>query len=302
MLYPPVPPVKNRTNLDYTETLARRGDMLANYILAVEDASEIGKSYMFREGVFEQILRDLVGQEGHCQTFSNRSKVKCSIKPREFLHIGLDIPNVGGHYSGAVKSGNTVYYFDSMCESPYRESFTRYFKKRYGGKINVKQEFSRNRFQPSGGFAPNKNSLRGWLKNAKINTDLNQAFYISQFDVLSQHHFCYIESLLYLFHKVLRTPMGSSKNPELRLRFIKSIMWCLIMKYSRPNQTTNRFKYFANNFQYYVKLKNVVYHPKGFYLPTPKKVGFELKKIKLMSPEKARNSTIPEIIRWCLFH
>lgn len=294
----------NTTGDDFAEKQAIRGSTLARDILAVEDASEIAKEYMFDTdtGVFEKIINSIGG--GHCQTFSRSSKIRCVKKNEELLHLGFHISkNIGGHYSGAVKKGNTVTYFDSMCESPYRPHFKKFIKKRYGPKVNIKQEFNRHRFQPSGGFAPNTiQQLMTYMKNARVNTneDPRKLFYVSQFDLLSQHHFCYIESFVYLCHKVLGTPIGPI-DPERRLRFIKSILWCLVMKYANPDTTTQMFKYFYKNFRYYIKLKDVRYNPKGFYIPKKYFTGlYTVKKIRLMPVSIAKLSSIRSIIKWSL--
>lgn len=288
--------------LDDIEIQAMNGVKIARDMLAIEDASEIAKSYMFEiKNVFEKIMADLGG--GHCETFNNNKVIQCTKKPQEILHLGYDIGEEGGHYSGAVKKAGTVTFFDSMCESPYRTHFKRFIRQRYGKSVKkIVQDYPTRRFQPSGGFAPNKNSLSRWLNQSNIHTNINAAYEISQYDVLSQHHFCYIESIVYLCHKVLGTPIGKSEDPEKRLRFIKSVMWCLIFKYARPNTQTAAFKYFARNFRYYMRLRNVRYHPKGFYLPTSKRYTYQIMKINMMSPAKARTMSLRNIIYWCLMH
>ena len=296
------PDPKNYENI---EKAAAAGEPIAGDILAVEDASDIGKSFIFKDGVFEKILESVTQQNKipfYCKTFSNRTKIVCTKKPKEIMHIGYDIPGgVGGHYSAVVKSGQRAIFFDSMCQSEYGPKFRQFVQKRYGKGVMVAEAFNKNKYQPSGGFAPNKNTLRNWLNKANIPTNrLNYIHEISQYDVLSQHHFCFIESLVYLFHKILKTPMGSSANPEHRLRFIKSVMWCLIFKYSGVNQNTQAFKYFANNFKYYVKLHNVKYSSHGFYLPTSKPYTYTVEKINMMPPSRAEKASIPQIITWSL--
>jgi hypothetical protein len=289
-------------NLDETEKKAIQGEKIAMDILSVEDASEIGKEYLFKEGVFERII----GSNGHCDTFQAGRKIRCKkTKKDEYAHVAVDLGSVGGHYSGSVKKGKNVYYFDSMCESPYRTHFKRYLKERYGKDVKIVQEFTNNRFQPSGGFAPDRNALSDFLKNANVRVSPKKfdiVYEISHYDLLSQHHFCYIESLLYLFHKMYGTPIGPSKDPEQRLRFVKSVMWCLIFKYTRPDRTSSKFKYFVRNFPYYVKLNNVRYNQKGFYLPTGRFFTHQVKKIRMMNPGIAKIASIPFIVNWCLKH
>lgn len=290
-------------NLDDTEKAAVNGLAVARDVLAVEDASEIAKSFIFEgKDVFEKIIESVTKTPYSCQTFNNRTGVKCVKLPTEILHIGYE-GNFGGHYSAAVKSGQKAVFFDSMCQSEYGPKFRSFIKRRYGPKVKIVQDFNKNKFQPSGGFAPNKNSLRNWLQQAGISFDsnkLNRIHEISQYDVLSQHHFCYIEALVYLFHKILKTPIGPSANPEKRLRFIKSVMWCLIFKYANPNRNTHACKYFEKNFKYYIKLHNVVYNQHGFYLPTNKQYSYSVEKIHMMSPDAAKKASIKQIISYSL--
>mgnify|MGYP003347137822 CR=1 FL=1 len=296
-------PDPNDNNLDYTEEQANKGNILARNMLSVEDASEIAKSYIFRDDVFENIMTSLGG--GQCEMFSRTSKIRCIRKtPNELLHLGYHISKkIGGHYSGVVKRGNSVTFFDSMCQSEYKPQFLRFIKKRYGAKVNVTQDFNTHLFQPSGGFAPKTpNKLLSMMKG--INTtgiDPNKLFFISQFDLLSQHHFCYIESLVYLCHKVLGTPIGPT-DPEKRIRFIKSILWCLIMKYVQPKTSTHKFKYFSRNFRYYINLNGVKYNPKGFYLPKKPNsvITYNVKKINFLPASIARVVSLSGIIRWSL--
>lgn len=285
---------------------AAAGHPLSRDLLAIEDASEMAKTYMFdTKNIFEKILGSVSQTPIHCNTFSNRSKLRCLQRPpsNEIMHIAYHIGNnVGGHYSSAVKVGPDVVFFDSMCQSEYGPKFKKYIETRYGPNVKVTEAYNRTKYQPSGGFPPNKEDLKKFLGAVKLNvseTDLNKIHKISQYDLLSQHHFCYIESLVYLFHRILRTSMGPI-DPEQRLRFIKSVMWCLIVKYVRPNENTAMYKYFKHNFRFYVKLNNVVYNNRGFYMPTNKEFTYSIKKIRFMPVSQAKNASIEAIIQWSL--
>lgn len=307
-----VPTYDNKGNeiLDYIEVEAKRGNRMAIDLLAIEDASEIAKSYMFDEKkrVFENIMSDITNVPTHCDTFTSknltRSTKRCFKvnKPQEVIHVGYEF-NEGGHYSSAIKSGKNVVFFDSMCNSEYGPKFRKYINQRYKEKLNIKEAFSNRKFQPSGGFAPDRNSLRHFLRSARVNVkneNFEKMYNISQYDLLSQHHFCYIEALVYLFHKILRTPIGPHMDPEQRLRFIKSVMWCLIFKYANPNTNTGAFKYFENNFKYYLKLDNVVYNQKGFYMPTNRPLKYRLRTINFMNPRYIKQASIRKIIKYSL--
>lgn len=295
----------SNTNLDYVEKEAKKGDSISDTLLAIEDASEIAKSYMFRPGVFEKILRIATRKPTHCITFEKTGQLKC-IPQIEIAHIGLEIPNVGGHYSSAVKKGKNVYMFDSMCKSMYSPTFKRAYQKIFKTP-KITQEHINVAYQPSGGFAPETPAImKNIMKEANVpalltnnNAFVKSAHRVAQYDLLSQHHFCYIESLVYLFSKIYGTPIGP-KSPERRIRFIKSIMWAFILKFVRPKRNA-AFAYFFRNFPYYLKQKSgVKYSNKGFYLPTGEPITYALKRIRVLKTYQAQKMSIPQIIKYSL--
>lgn len=293
---------------DYVELEAARGVKSAKEILVIEDASELAKSYIFEENVFERIMKDLTPKEynSHCATFGGstlKKRMRCTVpsNSKEIMHIAYNIPRVGGHYAAGIKSGNSIVYFDSMC-SEYRQFMEKYMKKRYGPNIKIRQNFNKNLFQPSGGFVPNSPiKLKKLMEEQNVNTqniDMNSSFHISQYDVLSQHHFCYVESLIYLCHKILGTPIGTSSDPEIRLRFVKSVLWSLIFKYVniRPSR---KFEYFKRNFPYYMKTSGVRYISKGFYIKNGKSpIRHSIKRIHVLDPRIAKLASLKFIIKW----
>ena len=119
--------------------------------------------------------------------------------------------------------------------------------------------------QPSGGFVSKnyKNFLnenyngRGTNGNGtKIlksygETVAKGAFRLSQFDELSQHHFCYMESIYAMMLAIGLTKNPGPNDPRKRISFIKKFIWGMIHKYTPKSQRrTAKWKYFSKTFPY----------------------------------------------------
>ena len=119
--------------------------------------------------------------------------------------------------------------------------------------------------QPSGGFVSKnyKNFLnenyngRGTNGNGtKIlksygETVAKGAFRLSQFDELSQHHFCYMESIYAMMLAIGLTKNPGPNDPRKRISFIKKFIWGMIHKYTpKSERGTAKWKYFSKTFPY----------------------------------------------------
>lgn len=149
--------------------------------------------------LFTDVLRLLVHPTNyHCEIFTKSTRVKPTKRSYEVLHVCYDTGHGFGHFCGAVKDGDTVHFFDSMGpESEYTHRFVWYLRKRYGRDIRAIQEYKDVCFQNRdvGDY-----TLRGVGPTA--------------------HQYCYLEALLYLFHKVYGESMGVPSKG--RVRFLKS--------------------------------------------------------------------------------
>lgn len=225
----------------------------ARDLMAIEDASEIAKQFLQERGIFEKIGEDIKKESGV------HFKFVCTTTPRkthtglEYRHIAHTYPDGGGHY-GLVRvdhTAKTIKLFNSM--GPNRREFIDELETSYSLKRDT------TTFQPTGGFVTTDvKSYKQLLKDTKIrvpNTEiLEKSFKISQYDELSQHHFCYIEAFIAMMHDTMGTPLGP-KDPRDRLSFVKAIVWGLIHKYvPKAQRNTLEWTYFTTNFPYYMKV------------------------------------------------
>jgi hypothetical protein len=78
-----------------------------------------------------------------------------------------------------------------------------------------------------------------------------EAFKLSQFDEMSQHHFCYMESIYAMMLAVGLTKNPGPNDPRKRLAFIKKFVWGMIHKYTpKSKRRTAKWKYFSKTFPY----------------------------------------------------
>src|SRR6056300_478195 len=168
-------------------------DKTSRQLMAIEDASEIAKRYLQVDGLFERIGENIRRETGKDFTFTCKRNTKAK-KPLEYIMMewkasGADF----GHYGMARvehNKGKAVVYA-SMTN--VGSSFENKFPSRY--TVTTKKTLGKP--QPTGGEVMNdvqsflnkhKQLLKGFSKE-----DIEQIFLLSQYDELSQHHFCYVE-------------------------------------------------------------------------------------------------------------
>ena len=249
---------------DYIESCMNTS-LAARHLMAIEDAGEIAKQLLQEPGIFEHIGKDIKKETNYdfkfiCRRTSHMTKpTKLARKGIQYLHIAHTYPSGDGHYALAKvdHTKKVINLFNSMGGG--RREFKDELKTVYGKNYIVRNKT--NTFQPTGGFVTtNLENYKRLLKNTKINIRnlkvLEKSFEISQYDELSQHHFCYIEAFIAMMHDTLGTPLGP-KDPRDRLIFIKRVVWGLIHKYVAPsNRKTLSWKYFVTNFPYFLEITN----------------------------------------------
>ena len=290
---------ENTSNIDKKDYLESRMNKLtrARELMAIEDASEMAKLYLHAGGVFEKIIRALLRETGKKVTFrclktSNKSKLPMKKSGLEYIMIEW-MPNNGtnfGHYGMARVSHarKTVTVYDSMANS--ESPFENHFKKVYDGKYKIITPNKIGRPQPTGGDV--KSTPAEFKKHYDLKVvpaSVKKMFEISQYDELSQHHFCYIESFIsFMVDNRLAEPVY--KDPRERLLYIKIVVWNLVHKYvPKTKQKGSQWKYFVTNFPYYMvsrtgedKKLELKSHRDGAYQKNPQKGGVYFQTRKLM--------------------
>jgi hypothetical protein len=232
---------------------------LARKLMAVEDASEMAKKFLQVDGLFEKMGDDIRRETGKDFTFTcknpGKSKTPLEYVLMEWKANGADF----GHYGMArVEHGNEgkgkALVYDSMTNID--SSFANTLKRNYGSKYKVTTKRNLGKPQPTGGEVMNdlnlfKQKYKNLIKGLSKET-LENAFLLSQFDELSQHHFCYVESFISMMIDLGMANPGP-KDPRLRLAYVKYVAWALIHKYVPKSQrNTPQWKYFVTNFPYII--------------------------------------------------
>jgi hypothetical protein len=231
----------------------------ARKLLAIEDASEMAKLYLHNKGVFEKIAADLKKETGKDFTFHCKKTKTMKVKKKsdiEYVMMEIKYDDSAGHYGMAKVNhkNKTARLYDSMVkdESDFKAPLEKVLTKRY------KVTESKNKLQPTGGF------VAGSLKEFKEPNYsggipkklLEDAYELSQYDELSQHHFCYVESLLAMMNDMGHGDPGPG-DPRDRLIFIKRVIWGLLHKYvPKEKRKSAQWKYFVKNFPYIMETRS----------------------------------------------
>ena len=300
---------------DYIESKMNTS-LAARHLMAIEDAAEIAKQLLQKPGIFEKIGKDIKKESNYdfnfvCRKTSRMTKPTTTKRQGvQYLHIAHTYPSGDGHYALARVDhrDKSIKLFNSMGSN--RTEFKNELRTVYGNSYTIRNKQST--FQPTGGFVTA--NIQGYgelLKNIRINIRnkkvLEKSFEISQYDELSQHHFCYIEAFIAMMYDTLGTSLGP-KDPRDRIAFIKRVVWALVHKYTPPsNRNTLKWKYFVTNFPYILQITNA--GGKRFKLnhvaQIPKLVnGLNVEKVrkslvKLELPKSINSSwSLTQIMNW----
>jgi hypothetical protein len=272
---------------DYIESQIET-NMIARNLLAIEDASEIAKHYLHKKGFFERFAKDIKKKSGKDFGFSfhktdsmkrERSPVVVR-KGVDYILMEHSYPDGSGHYGMARVNHDdkTALIYDSMTDTdsvfvePLRYFMGRRYKVSMGGFHP----------QPTGGFVSQSFDD---FKTKTFVDNIEDAFIISQYDELSQHHFCYMESFLAMMTDIGMVGPGP-KDPRERLAYIKEFIWDVIHAYvPKSSRKTVQWGYFEKYFPYILESMDIdgnrlPMQNGKFQLPTVNGITrFKLKKI-----------------------
>jgi len=272
--------IKNETaeidTNDYIESRIKTNSKAKN-LLAIEDASELAKDYLHKKGVFERIAKDIKLESGQKFNYFFRKtstmlkrKLPCTgaCSGVDYMLMEHSYPDGSGHYGMARIDHNkkTAQIYDSMTDS--ESDFQEPLKATLGGKYKIVtgsifgcvgriQNASGQNLnpQPTGGFVSQsfndfKKTNYAGGRGGVPKKYMEEAFMISQYDELSQHHFCYMESFHAMMADLGMVDAGPQDSRE-RLEYIKRFIWGVIYKYDlKSSGDTVQWKYFKQYFPY----------------------------------------------------
>lgn len=266
-------------------------------LLAIENASEIAKGYLHAKGMFEQIMKDIIGTRGYISYQIKTTKNNLNIQRKQypydhyqnFILVDETFGNGSGHYglihlqhrNGKVRIYDSMYGAGGSSFEKVAQKWTKtngnilppmttktwqqpQVRSIFGCKAKVRNRADGNieviQIQPSGGFIPtnytnflnkNYNGYGIQIKRLYGKVVAKGAFRISQYDELSQHHFCYMESIYAMMLAIGLTKNPGPNDPRKRISFIKKFIWGMIHKYTPKSQRgTAKWKYFSKTFPY----------------------------------------------------
>jgi len=254
-------------------------------LLAIENASEVAKTYLHARGMFEKMMEDVIGTRENMTYQVKSSKNNLNILRKSgvqenFILVEQKFGNGTGHY-GLIHlkhQNGQVNVYDSMYDSdlsnfvnvagkwaPQARSWNSpKVRSILGCKAKDIEgwgvQTKKLQVQPTGGFvASNYNNFlnanhNGYgirIKRQYGETVTKGAFRLQQYDEMSQHHFCYMESIYAMMLAVGLTNNPGPNDPRKRLAFIKKFIWGMIHKYTpKTKRRTAKWKYFSKTFPY----------------------------------------------------
>jgi len=257
----------------------------ARTLLAIENASEIAKKYLHAPGMFEQIMKDTIGNR-HISYQIKETTNNLNTTRKKYPHdtdqdfillthkFGNRTAHTGllhvEHQNGKVTVYDSMYGMGSRFLTVALKQFgskmewsTPRVRSIFGCKAKVRNRSdgttSKLNVQPSGGFVNNSynkfvndpTNFGSLIRNKYGENVARGAFRLSQYDELSQHHFCYMEALYAMMLAIGRTTNPGPNDPRKRISFIKKFIWGIIHKYTpKSERNTAEWKYFSKTFPY----------------------------------------------------
>jgi hypothetical protein len=290
---------------DFLESAVSEGSTDATSLLAIENATEIAKKYIQRhyrdilKGIRDESAQDAEGGDRmfRCKNISNFSS---SHKAVEYIHLEAAVEDGNGHtiYIRVDNNKRQIWVFDSMGKDCYTSNFETTINSMYPGYRIYDRSL---KYQPTGGFTQETpEQMSGALFISGKPAYLDRAWEVSQYDELSQHHFCYIEAFIAMAFDAFNMHRKGPKDPRERLRFIKRVVWGFIHKFYVGRREGPVWEYFIEHFPTYMSTCNAdgtMMRMNNDTFQIPKKEPF-VKHIERFDVVDTSEWTIKEILKW----
>lgn len=282
---------------DYLEREVLHGSEDAKTLLAIENATEIAKRFLQARyhDILHQIQAESTKGPGGLYRAENTGTLTRTEAETEYTHLD---DQASGHaiFIKVDNARQKVWVHDSMGLNAYRTHFGATIRRVYPGYAII--DMSRG-VQPTGGFIQATPEEMGVARCIPGHPGyLERAWRVSQYDELSQHHFCYVEAFAAMAFDALGMHRGGPTDPRDRLRYIKRVAWGLIARFCRVDGPV--WDYFASHFPVYMSTWNedgtrMIMRGDTFQVPASE--GF-LKRPERFGTVDTGAWTIKAILRW----
>lgn len=296
--------IEEEPTLDHEDFLEREvihGSEEAKQLLAIENATEIAKRFIQRHYI--DILRAICTEGSkkdnivyRCKNLDTLTRTNVGT---EYLHLEKELEE-GGHgiYMRVDNTKKRIYVWDSMGENAYMNEFDDKIRELYPGYRVYDKSIG---FQPTGGFTQENPEKFGSAMYVSGEPGyLNRAWRVSQYDELSQHHFCYVEAFVAMAFDSLPMYRVGPEDPRDRLKFIKKVVWGLVHRFYTGSRNSTVWKYFEDHFPYYMSSWNsdgTRMRLKNDTFQIPKNETF-ITRIEHFETVDTSGWTLKDILRW----
>ena len=296
--------IEEEPTLDHEDFLEREvmhGSEDATKLLAIENATEIAKRFI--QGHYIDILKAISTESSKKERVVYRCKnldtLTRSTADMEYLHLEKNLEE-GGHgiYMRVDNVKKRIHVWDSMGEDAYLNEFEDMVREMYPGYRVHDKSIG---FQPTGGFIQGSPEQFGEAMYISGEPGyLNRAWRVSQYDELSQHHFCYVEAFVAMAFDSLPMHRVGPEDPRDRIKFIKRVVWGFIHRFYTGSRESATWKYFEEHFPYYMSTWNsdgTRMNLKNDIFQVPKKETF-ITRIEQIETIDTSGWTVKDILRW----
>lgn len=298
--------IEEEPTLDHDDFLEREvihGSEDATTLLAIENATEIAKRFIQRhyKDILKAISLESKKKENVVYRCKNTTTLSRSNADTEYLHLEKDLEEESGGHGIYMRVDNVqkrIHVWDSMGEDAYLNEFEDVILEVYPGYRVYDKSIG---FQPTGGFTQESpEQMASAMYISEETGYMNRAWKVSQYDELSQHHFCYVEAFVAMAFDSLPMHRTGPEDPRERLRFIKKVVWGFIHAFYTGSRDTPAWNYFEEYFPYYMSSWNsdgTRMRMKNDTFQIPKKETF-ITRLEHFETVDTSGWKVKDIIRW----